>query len=282
MRKGISLIELLVVIAIIALLNGLLLPAVQRVREAANRASCCNNLHQIGLGLQSYAALHGPYPAAYVNQPTGPDDYRPGWGWGAILLPFVEQDALGKQLPPLFGGGNNPAWPTELTQSRLPIYRCPSDSGPDFNSARLGHALSNYRAVCGPNMAGSDFVTNQDGGGAMFQNSRITPLDVTDGTANTLAVGECRYDGTHWAAVWPGMAGVDPSNGGIMVSCVMWQVDTTGINGREPQSFGSWHVGGAFFCFCDGSVRYFREGGDMQTLRWLAGRNDGQIVMPDF
>ncbi len=283
MRKGISLIELLVVMAITAVLMGLLLPAAQRVREAANRTRCQNNLHQIGLALQSYIAQNDAFPAAYVNRPANPDDPAAGWGWGAMLLPFVEQDGLFHQLdfpPALFGAGGNPAQPTVFTQTSLAIYRCPSDLGPAVNDYRYDHATANYRAVCGPNGAGVDFVTNADGGGAMWQNSRVTPLDVTDGTSNTLAIGECAYDAIHWAAIWAGMVGVD--NGSVMVSCVMWQIDNGGINGVEPQAFSSRHPGGAYFCFCDGSVRFFPDDADVQTLKWLAGRNDGQVVAPNF
>jgi hypothetical protein len=284
MRRAYTLIELLVVNAIVASLVGLLLPAVQKVRESAARAKCQNNLKQIGLALHDYAGIYGYFPPAYANQPADLTDYRPGWGWGTFLLPFLEQPGLYKQIDPmhtLFGGGANPALATPLTQTPLPLYRCPSDLGPDLNDLRYNHALSNYRAVCGPQSAGSNFVTNYDHGGVMYQNSRTRPEDVTDGTSSTLAIGECRYDESHWAAIWPGMVGIDP--GGIMVSCVMWQLDaySSCINGPAPQAFSSRHPGGASFVSCDGSVRFLAEGGDMQTLQWLAGRNDGQIV-PGF
>ena len=184
----------------------------------------------------------------------------------------------------IFGNGANPASPTPLTQTALPIYRCPSDIGPNINSFRNNFATSNYRAVCGPDDAGGAFYTNADRGGVLFQNSKVRITDILDGTSNTLAIGECMYDepSIKWAAIWPGMIGL--YNGGVMISCVMWQVDDLSayINGPAPQAFSSRHPGGAYFAFCDGSIRFFREGGSIQNLKWLAGRADGQVVNPDF
>jgi prepilin-type N-terminal cleavage/methylation domain-containing protein/prepilin-type processing-associated H-X9-DG protein len=286
-RGGFTLIELLVVIAIIAILIALLLPAVQKVREAAARVKCANNLKQMGLALHNYAGVNGPLPPAYANTPANPYDYIPGWGWGTFILPFVEQDAQYSLLQPkrnLFGGGANPAAPITATQTLLKLFRCPSDNGPDYNDFRNFFPTSNYRAVCGFNNAGGLFYTNYDFGGVMFQNSAIRISDITDGTSTTLAIGECMYDTTtsKWAAIWPGMIGY--FNSSIFISCVMWQVDdaSADINGTAPQAFSSRHPGGAMFVFCDGSVRFFREGGNIQNLKYMAGRNDGNVVNPDF
>jgi prepilin-type N-terminal cleavage/methylation domain-containing protein/prepilin-type processing-associated H-X9-DG protein len=299
-RSGFTLIELLVVIAIIAILIGLLLPAVQKVREAANRTKCQNNLHQMVIGMHNYEVANGFWPPAYRNADTPQNgQIRPGWGWGSFILPYIEQASLYNNLNvnfSVFGNGANPVPPTTLTQSVLKIYRCPSDPAPDLNTFRNNHGMSNYRAVRGTyGNPGSPspqppyaFITNEDLGGVLNQNSKIKMADISDGTSNQLAVGECIYDEptAHWAALWSGMIGT--YQGGIMISCVMWHIDerqdNVTINGAAPQAFGSRHTGGAYFAFCDGSVRFFKEQSPsvMQVLRFLARRNDGTVANPDF
>src|SRR5205823_1260814 len=128
-RKGFTLIELLVVIAIVALLIGLLLPSVQKTREAANRIKCKNNLKQIGIAMHAYHDSEGSFPSGYLSGvgTNGPsDDTGPGWGWAALLLPFVEQDNLYKQID-LRKDITDPA-NAKVRVFSLPIYLCPSDS----------------------------------------------------------------------------------------------------------------------------------------------------------
>src|SRR5437868_9500975 len=138
-RSGFTLIELLVVIAIIAVLIGLLVPAVQKVREAASRIKCSNNLKQLCLALHNYAGVRGHVTAAYEAP-----NFDPGWGWGANLLPFVEQEPLYKSAGVntiTFGNGSNPAMPNSFTQTKLSVFRCPSDPAPDLNPMRLNFAM---------------------------------------------------------------------------------------------------------------------------------------------
>jgi prepilin-type N-terminal cleavage/methylation domain-containing protein len=218
-----TLIELLVVIAIIAVLIGLLLPAVQKVREAAARIQCANNLKQLIVGLHNYHATVGVLPPAYTNKPASAGDYIPGWGWGTLVLPYVEQQNLYTLLDPVnrtFGDGANPALPTSATKIKLVLFRCPSDTGPDTNPERLDHGMANYRAVAGA-ITMTVFITNQDMGGVMFQNSRIKFEQISDGTSNTLCLGECMFDQSvgKRAAIWPGMSG--DRDGSVWISDVM-------------------------------------------------------------
>jgi prepilin-type processing-associated H-X9-DG protein len=118
----------------------------------------------------------------------------------------------------------------------------------------------------------------------MYHNSKLRLAQITDGTSNTLIVGECIFDAktSKRAAIWPGMTGL--RDGSIWISDVMWWVDedSAKINGPAPQAFSSRHSGGAFFAFSDGSVRLFRNDTDPKVVKWLAGRDDGTIVPENF
>src|SRR5271166_4316121 len=138
-RSAFTLIELLVVIAIIAILIGLLLPAVQKVREAAARTKCTNNLKQIGLAMQNYHTSNGYFPPAFGKTPTQPES---NWAWGTYLLPYVEQGTVYSALAP--DTTPAPTAPTPNTMLSLSIYVCPSDAGGPINKNLDGFAKSNY------------------------------------------------------------------------------------------------------------------------------------------
>src|SRR5262245_38779345 len=129
-RPAFTLIELLVVIAIIAVLIGLLVPAVQKVREAANRAQCQNNLHQIGLAFHAYHSAHGRFPPGFASQAVTVDgpSRGPGWGWAAHLLPYLEQGPLYSRIDFTKDIAHPANAPARLTS--LAVFLCPSDSPP--------------------------------------------------------------------------------------------------------------------------------------------------------
>jgi prepilin-type N-terminal cleavage/methylation domain-containing protein/prepilin-type processing-associated H-X9-DG protein len=231
-RRGFTLIELLVVIAIIAVLIGLLLPAVQKVREAAARIQCANNLKQIGLALHGYHDANNYFPSGYIDGNTNPDstpdnDAGPGWGWAAFLLPHVEQGNVYNQISfkAGVGVGNNAA----VSQLPLKVYQCPSDPNQqivpiydsNFTNPIATVAHGNYVGCNGweecfngaggnpQSGVGADGLAGgfgQTGVGVFYRNSKTKIASVTDGLSNTIFVGErsSNHAPSTWTAAVPG------------------------------------------------------------------------------
>ncbi len=292
-RQAFTLIELLVVIAIIAILIGLLLPAVQKIREAAARLQCTNHLKQIGLALHNYHDTRGTFPAGYIDGNMDPSsdatlDVGPGWGWASFLLRYLEQDNLARQINFSQTVGSNP-----VSQTVLPVFLCPSDqqiSTFQVYSTKALVAQGNY-VGCNGTLETSGYPGNNTG--VFLRNSRFRIADVTDGLSNTIFVGE-RNTG-HSLATWtgavpgglvpalqaPGPPPNDPYNQAETAQAlVLSHGNRTHVPSADnplwdADTFYSRHSGGANFLFGDGSVHFLSSTINGITFENLCSKSDG-------
>ncbi|MEZ6126381.1 MAG: DUF1559 domain-containing protein [Planctomycetaceae bacterium] len=339
--RGFTLIELLVVIAIIAILIALLLPAVQQAREAARRTQCKNNLKQLGLAIHNYHDTFKTFPPGYVTNYTfwrttnNAAGDRPGfiatttdyadWTWSAMILPYIDQapayNALNINTLPAAVSLTNANSVSILTQP-MPAFRCPSDIGPDVaygardvkdsNGNVVNTMVSNYVGsnrghVSNLNVASIQQLNGQLG--IFGPNTKTKIRDVTDGTSNTLLVGERAWEyqiidalgALQKAQSRAGLAivmrgGQDssaPPNGQGNANGYGDSIGTTGpglnsndilnatsvvTHGRVRSGYSSLHAGGVQFLLCDGAVRFASENMSRTVLANVAVRDDGNVV----
>jgi prepilin-type N-terminal cleavage/methylation domain-containing protein/prepilin-type processing-associated H-X9-DG protein len=306
-RNGFTLIELLVVIAIIAILIALLVPAVQKVREAAARTQCQNNLKQLALGMHNFHDTNKSLPAWMGSSGCC-------WGtWAMSILPYVEQNAMWKlyrnfggndSTGPRYGGAPNT---TNVTKRRLSVMTCPSDLA---NSPISGMTNHNY-AVNGGNTSNNQ--SNLNGvrfGGAPFRRAQtmfettggIRLQTIRDGTSNTVMVGEVIQGqgrdlrGFVWwgdAAIVTGYSGPNSPNPDCIYTTTYCQ--DTKVNPANPPCIGtptssypsmffvrSRHTGGVNIALCDGSVRFASNSVTLTSWRALFTSMGTDIVGNDL
>ncbi len=320
-RQGFTLIELLVVIAIIAILIALLLPAVQQAREAARRSTCKNSLKQLGLALHNYHGTHRVFSPGFVREyglptandgTTDPGARQGNWAWGAFILPFMEQASLSDALnigPVTCAQAMTNATSMNLMAKPVATYLCPSD--PSNGTTKFtfyntsGATISTTPALSNYVAANDSTNTRRLGNGMFYMDSKVSLRDLTDGTSNTIALGE-RAD-----ILSNGLTGIDPGNSAIYTGTLNTQAgcvlctrgsreasslgirDVLGsgafpINGPQTlvgssesgaaRSFSSAHKGGCQFTLADGSVRFISENVNLTLFRNLISIRDGAVI----
>ncbi|MBI1312667.1 DUF1559 domain-containing protein [bacterium] len=306
-KAGFTLIELLVVIAIIAILVALLLPAVQSAREAARRTQCKNNLKQIGLALHNYHGTYNCLAPGYVDLrgsrvPVADNDGH--WAWTAMILPFMDLAPVADKLliGPRTATQSLQVNKQEMTQG-YPTFRCPSDVGPDAHSAgtdpgyaientsntNTGLSLTNYVGSNNTTSVRQKKATNPTNGttgavGIFYRDSSVKFRDITDGTSNTILVGEraWKIGGVRMSAATlfatrdanaGGPSAQDASvawNQGLMtiVASVRHGINPvlTSPNQAQSQNYSSLHAGGVHFSMADGQVRFVSENIDSRLV----------------
>jgi len=330
-RSAFTLIELLVVIAIIAILIALLVPAVQKVREAAARTQCVNNLKQIGLATHGFHDANKKFPIGQYN------DDNNNWGWGTWILPHLDQGPLSAAI---LGGGGTPnarayfpmpygglhtdlqAWngstnidntngqtvmgqnttnqtlligATACVNTILAVYQCPSDILPTAKTN--GYAKSNYcgnqgnTSLWGATTYGCGGVLGDRNNGMLTHSNNndrdyvCTMVQVTDGTSNTVLVGEVTKSTNVTVTanqsqfpVWAGGQG-GGCNGTSHIGTTLRLMDPAyPLNSFLDNAFSSMHTGGANFCFADGTVRFINSSVSAANYAAMGSRNGGDMV----
>ncbi len=273
-RPAFTLIELLIVISIIGIMIGMLLPAVQQVREAARRTVCANNMAQLGLAIHNFEFAHEHLPAG-VSDKAGPirtEEIGQHVGFLVELLPFIEQRGIDDNFDRKLGTYARVNAPAR--NMSIPTYNCPSHYR---GSKTVPQGFTNY-AGC---HHGSETQIDQDNNGLLFLNSRIALADIYDGASNTILLGEILPfdDSLGWAS------GTRASlrNPSQLMGLSDWELLNQSLPRpvTEVGGFGGPHPQVVQMCFADGSVHTMNRYMDPQILGFLGDRSDGEM-MGDF
>jgi prepilin-type N-terminal cleavage/methylation domain-containing protein/prepilin-type processing-associated H-X9-DG protein len=316
LRRAFTLIELLVVIAIIAILIALLVPAVQKVREAAARTQCLNNLKQIGVAIHMYNDAHRKLPACQYGDYSdwsafgGPYYTSSSWSFLALILPHLEQQSM-------YQDGNIPTATlraSSATPLPVAVYQCPSDQISSlktfsetsrYSQTPVLVGLTNYKGVLGSNFNYGDYANAtppfRNGGDGFWGANGLFSLDVwkapikvsqiTDGTSNTLMVGEDIFTPDYANGSQPGNGFAWAHSVEATLTCAMppnnlthpngTPINTTSTNASEWGSyhgFKSRHTGGVQFLYADGTARFIVNSIALGTYRAMASYNGGEVI----
>ncbi len=325
---GFTLVELLVVIAIIGLLVALLLPAVQAARESARRTQCTNNLKQLGVALHNFESINKVFPPGYVSNPgdaaMGPvdpafDDAGPGWGWLALIMPYLEESGLYASL-----NMKLTCWDTAnaiAVKTQVPGYLCPSDApGQNTNPGTLVnmtdhsnrptgvlYGRANYVSSVGSSTLWCSWPVTIQPNGVIYRDSKTRVANVADGLSHTVFAGERSSDLAD--SVWPGilpLAGhwAYPPYASIGTGGLNTNYDGpgayVGAHGgpcpyenpvviHPPNSpYGhsdqmeSMHTGGTNILMGDGAVRFYSDDAVLSLWIALISRNGGEMFDENF
>ncbi len=313
-RRGFTLVELLTVIAIVAILVGLLFPAIQTIRESARKSQCMQHIRSLTMGLQNYHSSKGHFPMGVYGRhqdlvtldPTGDEaDHGSGVGederasqgaaWSAYVLPYIDQKSVYADLDLGLSTSGTGGWSVagtgnyEAIQTYLDVFRCPSDFAPEhFDDNFVPKRVpATYVGCAGDNQvddnlrSGGNYVSStMDPGianGLLFNRSRVSMDSIQDGASNTIIVGEAQFNWEEQMDRWYiGSRHVDQCIDLTEFLCSMSvELDTT-----SEFAFGSWHSGGFInFGFADGQTQTLSSDID-PVIRRALGTRDGLEKIP--
>ena len=287
-NKGFTLVELLVVIAIIAMLVTLLLPAVQAAREAARRTSCISNIRQIGMATLNYESANQSFPPGWTTNDPDNALSASGWGWSALVLPYMEAgDVYGQIELETFVGDTSHE---QVVQQVIPGYLCASDGSIEVRELgdsvtvvgggsgtrstaivsrdMLTVARSNYSGAYGSQENRPDPLR---GDGTFFANSKTRFRKMTDGSSKTFIVAErtSEFGTVSWIGV---VAGVPEP-----FARVVGSADTAPNTPGAFETFRSFHPGGINITFADGSTRFISDDVQPDVFRGLSTIRGGEV-----